>query len=72
MITVLPEKFTPEKSALEFIKASTPGPTFWDTSPPRKNASELPSTRMPALRESPLEPLLCTTFAPEKYAWLLA
>jgi len=57
MMLAFPLKLTPEKSALEFTRANTPGPEFPDTCPPRKNASELPSIRMPALRASPPEPL---------------
>src|SRR5580765_3284309 len=47
-----PEKVTPVKSALEFTNARIPGPPFCEMFPPRINASEFPSTRMPALRES--------------------
>src|SRR5450755_2202293 len=67
MMLAFPLKLTPEKSALEFTRANTPGPEFPDTCPPRKNTSELPSIRIPALRESPREPLPSTIFAPAKY-----
>jgi hypothetical protein len=63
---VFPLKLTPEKSALEFTSTSTPGPELPAICPPRRKASELPSTRIPALRASLLEPLPCTLLAPKK------
>jgi len=48
----LPLKLTPEKSTLEFTNTSMAGPLLAEICPPRRKASELPSTRIPALRGS--------------------
>src|SRR6266404_5296595 len=63
---VLELKETPVKSTLEFTRARMAGPKFCETVPPRRNASELPSTRMAALRMSVELPLLCRLVAPKR------
>ena len=51
-------KDTPLKSALELTRTRIAGPMFCAIVPPRRNASEFPSTRTAALRGSPATPLL--------------
>jgi len=54
---VLPLKVFPAKSALELTSARIAGPLFWEMLTPLSSTSELPSTRIAALRGPPAVPL---------------